>query len=396
VRFLWIAPQAFYSSRGTPMNVRRLAEAIAGAGHSIDLVTYGFGVDVALPASVRVVRAGRLPFVQGVPIGPSLLKIVLDARVLFRAARLLRVDGGRYDAIQGFEEGAWLARALSRLFDVPFVYDMDSDIETQLREAPWFRWLLPLARRIDHGAVREALAVLTVCSTLSERVRRLAPGKPVFQIEDAPNVTEFADHRVAREEIACRWQLPVGPLIVYTGNLEPYQGVDILIRAAPMVCAERPDASFLIVGGEHAQVARLRALASAVGVSEPVVLLGERPEPEMASFLAAADVLVSPRSLGTNTPLKLYAYLMSGRPVVATDRPVHTQLLSSEEAVLAPPNPAGLAAAILDVLRDPERAERIARNAARLVTTRYSPAAFAEKARSFAASIESLVKSERR
>ncbi len=396
MKLLWIAPQAFYSSRGTPMNVRRLAEAIAGAGHSIDLVTYGFGADVALPASVRVVRAGRLPFVRSVPIGPSLLKIVLDARVLIRAARLLRVDGGRYDAIQGFEEGAWLARALSRLFDVPFVYDMDSDIETQLGESPWFRWLLPLARRIDHAAVREALAVLTVCGTLSERVRRLAPGKPVFQIEDAPNVTEFADHRVAREEIACRWRLPVGPLIVYTGNLEPYQGVDILIRAAPMVCAERPDASFLIVGGERAQVARLRELASAVGASDPVVLLGERPEPEMASFLAAADVLVSPRCLGTNTPLKLYAYLMSGRPVVATDRPVHTQLLSSEEAVLAPPNPAGLAAAILDVLRDPARAERIARNAARLVTTRYSPAAFAEKARSFAASIESLLAAERR
>ena len=396
MRLLWIAPQAFYSSRGTPMNVRRLAEAIAGAGHSIDLVTYGFGADVTLPASVRVVRAGRLPFVRSVPIGPSLLKIVLDARVLIRAARLLRVDGGRYDAIQGFEEGAWLARALSRLFDVPFVYDMDSDIETQLGESPWFRWLLPLARRIDHAAVREALAVLTVCGTLSERVRRLAPGKPVFQIEDAPNVTEFADHRVAREDIACRWQLPVGPLIVYTGNLEPYQGVDILIRAAPMVCAERPDASFLIVGGERAQVGRLRELASAVGVSESVVLLGERPEPEMASFLSAADVLVSPRSLGTNTPLKLYAYLMSGRPVVATDRPVHTQLLSSEEAMLAPPNPAGMAAAILDVLRDPERAERIARNAARLVTTRYSPAAFAERARSYAASIESLLASERR
>ena len=396
MRFLWIAPQAFYSSRGTPMNVRRLAEAIADAGHSIDLVTYGFGVDVALPAGVRVVRAGRVPFVQSVPIGPSLLKIVLDARVLIRAASLLRVDGGRYDAIQGFEEGAWLARALSRFFDVPFVYDMDSDIETQLGESPLFRWLLPLARRIDQGAVREALAVLTVCGTLSERVRRLAPGKPVFQIEDAPNVTEFADHRVAREEISCRWQLPVGPLVVYTGNLEPYQGVDILIRAAPMVCAERPDASFLIVGGERAQVVRLRALASTVGVSERVVLLGERPEREMASFLAAADVLVSPRSLGTNTPLKLYAYLMSGRPVVATDRPVHTQLLSNEEAVLAPPNPIGLAAAILDVLRDPGSAERIARNAARLVTTRYSPAAFAEKARSFAASIESLLKSERR
>jgi glycosyltransferase involved in cell wall biosynthesis len=378
------------------MNVRRLAEAIAGAGHSIDLVTYGFGADVALPAGVRVVRAGRLPFVRRVPIGPSLLKVALDARVLVRAVRLLRVDGGRYDAIQGFEEGAWLARALSRLFDVPFVYDMDSDIETQLGESRWFRWLLPLARRIDHGAVREALAVLTVCSTLSERVHRLAPGKPVFQIEDAPNVTEFADHRTAREEVARRWRLAAGPLIVYTGNLEPYQGVDILVRAAPLVGAERPDASFLIVGGDHARVARLRELASGVGASERVVLLGERPESEMASFLAAADVLVSPRSLGTNTPLKLYAYLMSGRPVVATDRPVHTQLLSAEEAALAAPNPAGLAAAILDVLHDPERAARIARNAARLVTERYSPAAFADKARSFAASIESLLTPERR
>lgn len=377
------------------MNVRRLAEAIAGAGHAIDLVTYGFGADVALPPSVRVLRAGRLPFVRRVPIGPSLLKVALDARVLMRAARLLRAEPGRYDAIQGFEEGAWLARALSRVFGVPFVYDMDSDIETQLGESRWFRWLLPLARRIDHAAVRDAIAVLTVCGTLTERVRQLAPGTPVFQIEDAPNVTEFADHRTAREEIARRWRLPAGPLIVYTGNLEPYQGVEILVRAAPVVCRERPDALFLIVGGDDAQVAALREVAHAVGAAERVVLLGERPEPEMASFLAAADVLVSPRSLGTNTPLKLYAYLMSGRPVVATDRAVHTQLLSAEEAVLAPPSPTGLAAAILGVLRDPEHAARIARNAARLVTERYSPAAFADKARSFAASIESLLAAER-
>src|SRR5262249_27127659 len=161
-------------------------------------------------------------------------------------------------------------------------YDMDSDIETQLGESRWFRWLVPLARRIDHGAVREALAVLTVCGTLSERVRRVAAGKPVFPIEDAPDVTEFTAHPAAGAGTGRRWRLPVGPLIVYTGNLEPYQGVDILVRAAPMVCAERPDASFLIVGGERAQVAGLRDVASAVGASERVVLVGERPEREMA------------------------------------------------------------------------------------------------------------------
>jgi glycosyltransferase involved in cell wall biosynthesis len=391
MRLLWIAPQAFYSARGTPMNVRRLAEAIAGAGHSIDLVTYGFGADVPLPPSVRILRAGRLPFVTHVPIGPSFVKVLLDVRVFLRAVGLLRSRRLRYDAIQGFEEGAWIAAALSRLFDLPYIYDMDSDIEAQLRESRLLRWVVPLARRIDRSAVRESIAVLTVCGTLSERVRRLAPGKPVFQIEDAPNVTGFGDHHTARLEVERKWKVPGGPLIVYTGNLEPYQGVDLLVRAAAEVSAQRSDAVFLIVGGTGAQVGRLRDLAREVRSSEQVFLLGERPEAEMSTYLAAADVLVSPRSLGTNTPLKLYGYLASGRPVVATDRPVHTQLLSAEQAVLAPATPEGLASAILEVLRDPERGAAIARNAVRLVATLYSPAAFADKARAFATAIESLL-----
>jgi len=390
MRLLWIAPQAFYSARGTPMNVRRLAEVIAVAGHSIDLLTYGFGDDVPLPPNVRVMRAGRLPFVAHVPIGPSVVKILLDVRVFLHAARLLR-SREPYDAIQGFEEGAWIAAALSRLFAVPFVYDMDSDIEVQLDESPLLRSLVPLARRIDRAAVRDAIAVLTVCGTLSERVRRLAPGKPVFQIEDAPNVTASGDRRAARREVERRWQVPGGPLIVYTGNLEPYQGVDLLVRAAARVSVERSDAVVLIVGGNDSQVRKLRELAREVGVAERVVLLGERPETDMPMFLASADVLVSPRSLGTNTPLKLYAYLMSGRPVVATDRPVHTQVLTAAEAVLASATPEGLAEAILGVLRDPEHGEAIGRNAVRLVATNYSAAAFADKARAFASAIESLV-----
>ena len=390
MRLLWIAPQAFYTSRGTPMNVRRLAEAIGGAGHSIDLVTYGFGADVALPG-VRVWRAARPPFVSRVPIGPSLVKVLLDVFVLTRAARLLGSAAARYDVLQGFEEGAWIAALLSRIFRVPFVYDMDSDIEAQLGESWVFRWLLPLARAFDRFAIRAALAVLTVCTSLTDRVRRLAPGKPVFQIEDAPNVSAFPAHREARDELERRWPLPRGALVVYTGNLEPYQGVDLLVRAAPRVLAERGDVTFLIVGGAERQVERLRELAGQLGAGERVIALGERPESEMASFLAAADVLVSPRSRGTNTPLKLYGYLMSGRPMVATDRPVHTQVVSAAEAFLVAPSAEGLADGILRVLRDPEAAGDVARNAAQLVASRYSPAAFAQKAIGFATSIEALL-----
>jgi len=393
MKLLWIAPQAFYSARGTPMNVRRLAESIAGAGHSIDLVTYGFGADVPLPAGVRIVRAGSLPFVSQVAIGASVAKAFLDLRVLVTAWRLVGADGARYDMLQGFEEGAWIAALLSRRFGVPFVYDMDSDIEVQIGSAPLFRPFLPIARAIDRSAVRHALAVLTVCRTLTDRVRALAPEKPVFQIEDAPNVSDFAAHDVARRDLAERWGLPPGPLVVYTGNLEPYQGVDLLVRAIPKVLAERPDVTTLIVGGNDRQMRTLRELAVTLGVESRVRLLGARPESEMATFLAGADVLVSPRSSGTNTPLKLYAYLASGRPVVVTDRPVHTQLLSGEEAALAAATPEGLAAAISALLDDPVWSERLAANAMRLVRDKYSPSVFSAKALAFASAIESLLQS---
>jgi glycosyltransferase involved in cell wall biosynthesis len=392
MKLLWIAPQAFYSARGTPMNVRRLAEAIAGAGHSIDLVTYGFGADVALPPGVRIVRAGKLPLVDAVPIGPSIAKALLDLRVVRAARRLLVEAKPRYDLMQGFEEGSWIAAFLCRRFAVPFVYDMDSDIEAQLGAATLFRAFVPLARRIDQAAVRDAVAVLTVCRTLTERVRELAPAKPVFQIEDAPNVSTFANQDVARRELAARWDLPAGPLVVYTGNLEPYQGVELLVRAVPRVVAERADVTVLIVGGNDRQVRTLRALAASLGVGRAVRLLGARPEEELPGFLAAADVLVSPRASGTNTPLKLYAYLLSSRPVVVTDRPVHTQLVSDAEAALAPATPEGIADAILGLLRDPSRSATLAANAGRLVRENYSEAAFTAKARAFADGVESLLR----
>jgi glycosyltransferase involved in cell wall biosynthesis len=103
-------------------------------------------------------------------------------------------------------------------------------------------------------------------------------------------------------------------------------------------------------------------------------------------------VLVSPRASGTNTPLKLFAYLSSGRPVVVTDRPVHTQLVSDAEAALAVATPEGIADAILGLLSDPARSATLAANAGRLVREKYSPAAFAAKARAFAEAVESLLR----
>lgn len=393
MKLVWISPQPFYAARGTPMNVRRLAETLCALGHEIDLVAYGFGEDVPLPAGLRVHRARRPPALRRVPIGPSLAKAPLDLLLYAKAQQVLQAaPPDSVDLLHGFEEGAWIAALLGRRFDKPFVYDMDSDLTEQMRDSSrWmFRRLASAVGALDAWAMRRAAAILTVCETLSERARATAPGVPIFQIEDAPNVLPPADEASARAEIRERWSLPPGELVVYTGNLEPYQGVDLLVGAAIRTLRDHPTAVFLIVGGDAERLAALRAVAAAAPDPSRIVLTGARPESDMPSVLAAADVLVSPRALGSNAPLKLYSYLSAGKPIVVTDRRVHTQIVTAEEAVLAEPSVEGLAAALTSLLAAPERRAELGRRARRLAESKYSLEVFRAKTRQFATAIEAI------
>jgi glycosyltransferase involved in cell wall biosynthesis len=89
------------------------------------------------------------------------------------------------------------------------------------------------------------------------------------------------------------------------------------------------------------------------GIAEQMIFAGQRPAEEIPRFLDAADVLVSPRSTGTNTPLKIYQYLRSGRPIVATRLLTHTQVLDDQVAFLTPATPDGFANGILQALDNP-------------------------------------------
>ena len=92
-------------------------------------------------------------------------------------------------------------------------------------------------------------------------------------------------------------------------------------------------------------------------------------------------MLVSPRSRGTNTPLKIYQYLRAGRVIVATRLLTHTQVLTDEVAILTEPTPAAFGEGILAALADPARAADIGRRAGELATTKYSYEAYLSRTR---------------
>jgi glycosyltransferase involved in cell wall biosynthesis len=175
------------------------------------------------------------------------------------------------------------------------------------------------------------------------------------------------------QEIRSAWRIaPDAPLALYTGTFEAYQGVDMLTAAAAIVAHERPDARILVVGGEPAQVEAAKRRAETSDAGRIMIFTGQQPAREIPGFVQACDLLVSPRIRGTNTPLKIYSYLRSGRPIVATDLLTHTQVLTPAIARLVKPEPEAFANAILELIAHPDQRARLASEAQRLVAEKYS------------------------
>jgi glycosyltransferase involved in cell wall biosynthesis len=385
LRILFLAPQPFFEVRGTPLAVLHMTRTLGELGHEVDLLTFPQG-EPAPTDRVRHLRSLRLP-VGRVKAGPSLAKIVLD--VPFVAEAVVRLAFGRYDVVHAVEEAAHLIAPFARLFEVPLVTDVDSSIPDQLRYSGFATRgpLLWLAEALERHALRHSAAAVTVCASLTDGVRERAPGVPVFQVEDPPLVDLQARPPAAAVD-ALRRQLALGPwpVVLYSGNFEPYQGVELLLDALAHV----PHTQLVLMGGGPADVARMKDAARARGVGERCVFSGERPPADLPVFFALADVLASPRAQGQNTPFKVFTYLASGKPLVATRIPTHTQLLDDTTAFLVEPTPRGLASGILAALDHPEDAAARARRGSELIEREYSTARYREKIARAYADVERL------
>ena len=366
-----LAPEPFFEPRGTPFSEFHRIKALGTLGHHVDLVTYPIGRDVALP-NLRIFRSPRPPFVTRVPIGPSAVKIVLDALMLVTIAR--RALAGGYDAIHSHEEMGLVGMWLSKLMGIPHLYDMHSSLPQQLSN---FRFSgSALLRRVFDAAETRMIAgsdvVITICQELQDTVTAMGHGDRAILIENVMGGDVEEPPTLTPASLRERWGIPAdAPIVLYTGTFEAYQGLEMLIQAATLLAQTHPAARVLIVGGEPAQVAAAQQLAAATRAGN-VVFTGQQPAREIPAFVAASAVLASPRIRGTNTPLKIYSYLRSGTPIVATNLLTHTQVLSAAVASLVAPEPAPFAAAVGALLDDPGAGRALADAARRLSDQRYS------------------------
>lgn len=337
-----IAPEPFFEPRGTPFSEYFRIYALSKLGHEIDLVTYPIGKNVEIK-NLKIIRS-KFPFIKSVKIGPSLKKIPLDISLFF--ASLFSLLKKRYDLIYTHEESSYFGVIFSKIFKIPHIYDMHSSLPQQLENFRFSRskLLFRIFSFLEKIVLKNSRCVIVICKDLENHARKFTDKRKIIRIE---NFLDFPHREIQEEEkksLKGKFRIDGKKIILYTGTFEAYQGIEALIESLKFLNLE--DKILILVGGKENQIKSMKALAESLGVCSNIIFAGERPPEEIPLFLSIADVLVSPRISGTNTPLKIYTYLKSGKPVVATNLWTHTQVLTPEIAILVEPSPEEIARGI--------------------------------------------------
>ena len=356
-------------SGGMNVYIRSVAERIAEAGIAVDLFTRCRGGDThevrEIAPSIRVVSAKGGPCH---PVPKSAVPRYLP-EFLGGVLRVAREDGNRYDLVHShYWLSGWVGRATKEILGVPLVASLHTLGKVKNHSLASGESPEPVVRLRDeqaliHDADRviaptplEAGQLVGLYGADPDRIRIVPPG---------------VDHRIfrPRDRAAARASLHLSGLrlALFVGRLQPHKGPDVAIRTLAEAVVRDPVASedlvLGIVGGPSgeragAEVARLMDLATALGVSDRVVLFPPQPHRRLADFYAAADVVLMP-SRSESFGLVALEAQACGTPVVATAVGGLRAVVHGGGILVDGHDPADHADALLAILRDPALAARL-------------------------------------
>ena len=356
-RVAMVAASPFPYPQGSQVLISQLAGAMQRRGHSVRVVTYHTGIGQA-PEHLEIHRIPAMPGMDRVQAGPSWRKPVLDLVLLRELSRVVR--GWRPDVVHTHNfEGLLAALLVRRLMGVPVVHHIHNAMGLELHTyfpSRFGRWLGgSVGRWIDGTLTKSA----DQCIVLNEDALSYFERRGVARLRFVPPGVDYEPGQADR----ARQRLGNGPLIAYSGNLDPYQDLDLLLGAFRLVVDARPDARLVL--STNAAPGEWQARAGALGLGEQVVFDRAEDFGPVRDLLAAADVAVCPRQTCLGFPIKLLNYMAAGRAVVVAEGSACGLRHLEDAWVVENGTSEGMAAAILALLEDPSLAQRLGAQARR-------------------------------
>ncbi len=332
---LMIASTSFFSDYGNHVRIWEEARTLQRRGHRLVLATYHNGDDMP---DLDIRRSWDVPWIKRAVVGSSRHKLYLDVGLAWRALRVaLEVRPAILHAHT--HEAAAIALPLQRLLNCPLILDYQGSMTSEMLDHGFISARNPLflpLTRLERMLNRRADAVTTSTANAATLLRR--DGSVALErlhvIPDGVDTDRFRPYdgsptwAAQRAELRAQLGIPEGRrIIVYIGLLAPYQGTNLLIDAARILTARRPEVHFLIMG--HPDPHSYRRYAESLGVAGHVTLPGRILYRDLHSYLALGEVAVAPKISLTEGNGKIANYMAMGLPTVAFDTPVAREILGN-------------------------------------------------------------------
>lgn len=375
-----IAPTPFFADRGCHVQIAEEIWALQRKGYEVLLVTYGLGRDVP---NVRTVRLPHVPWYRKLGPGPSFHKFYLDPLLTVTALRAAR----RFqpDIIHGhLHEGCLIGSLVRNVLGLPLLFDLQGSLTGELL-AHKFPLVRPRVFRkawyhVEEWINHRADAIVTQSTDVRNELITFfhVDAGRVLLTYDGVNTTVFTP-QAPDDDLRRSLGIPPGRrVIVYLGTLTSYQGVDDLLAAFPAVQKAIPEAFLLLMGYPNEDYYRERARAN--GVSEHVLVTGRIPYEEAARYLTLGEIAVSPKQSATEANGKVYNYMACGLPTIAFDTVVNNEILGDLGVYVRDIGDVdGLATAMIELLRDPERMRVLSHAVREKAVAKYSWDAVADR-----------------
>ena len=362
------APCPFPTAQGTQVFIGGLARALHRRGHRVHLVTYHYG-DRRLDGDLNGVplyRSRPLPVRGRLTSGPSPGKPLFD---LLLAARLDQaVREARADLIHAHNyEGLLAGLMIGRQRKLPVIFHTHNTMMDELpsySRSPFgrmiWRWIGDF---LDGRFPRRAQACIAVTPQIAEEIRRRGvPPDLICAIPPAVPENAF--------QIASRRRPAEPPVVLYAGNLDRYQNLDLVIGSFRKVLARRPDVRLRIVTHAPAEktAQAVRRWESCRGID--VIRIDSFAA--LLGHLQESRVAVCPRISPYGFPVKLLNYLAVGKPVVVCRSSAQGIEHLENGWVVEDNDREGFAEAILTLLEDQTLCRRLSENARRTARENFS------------------------
>lgn len=343
MKILVLIPFAFYQPSGSSHNAYQQLKIIASLSENCDVITYPHGKDFD-GNNINIIRAKKLRVFKNYQPGEWKKKIFYDFTMFL--LYLWKISFNKYDIVIAHASSAYWSIWFKYFLKAKFIANIHGNVEGEFEK--WniskIHFIKNIFKILESKIINRFDKIIVIHkSTMDKFVLR---GLEKSKIELIYNSVEDKSIEIKKLD-------SLSFIVLYTGTFVAIQNLELLYRSAQ--CLQDDNIFFILIGGTEKEISKERIKVKELSVEKYFEFFIRKSPDELEKYYESANIVVSPRVYGDDTPMKIYDYLNYGKCILATDTRIHHGILNEDIAKLVEPTPEKFASALIELKNNPNK-----------------------------------------